>query len=193
MKNGNILPSLDCSISGARLRELREESKHTQKDVADMLGVTVKTYRTWEKGESPAAVDSLFMLASFYGVSVDYILGRSDFRAVDGAAVSEITGLSDKAIQTLYYNGPYIAAVYGEEALRTVPFTVSMLLEDYSQNKENSVLRRICHYVTTKDGETFPVDRGRLSPFFLQSAFDAGAVFMLAINEAITRMRDSLK
>lgn len=37
------------SILPNRLKELREENKFTQENVAIKIGVTTKTYRTWEK------------------------------------------------------------------------------------------------------------------------------------------------
>lgn len=61
-----------------RLKELREESKLTQKEVADAVGGTQSNLAKWEKEKIQPAADMVIKLADFFGVSTDYLLGRSD-------------------------------------------------------------------------------------------------------------------
>lgn len=64
-----------------RLTQLREEKGFkTMRDAANALGVNYTTYRSWEKGDRVPPTDETKMLADFYGVSIDYIVGRSDKR-----------------------------------------------------------------------------------------------------------------
>lgn len=59
-----------------RLKELREQRHLYQKDIATMLDIAVSTYSYWEKGTYEPDQKSLAKLADFFGVSVDYLLGR---------------------------------------------------------------------------------------------------------------------
>lgn len=61
-----------------RLKELRLKKKLLQKDVADYLGVNRTTYVKYETGASQPDNDTLSRLADFFGVSVDYLLGREN-------------------------------------------------------------------------------------------------------------------
>lgn len=57
-----------------RLKELREESNKTQKEVAEFLNIQQNTYSQYENGQRQISIDFLIKLANFYQVSVDYIL-----------------------------------------------------------------------------------------------------------------------
>lgn len=58
-----------------RLRQLRTNKKLTQKDVAEFLGVDRTTYVKYETGASEPNFETLQRLATFFGVSTDYLLG----------------------------------------------------------------------------------------------------------------------
>lgn len=64
-----------------RIRDLREDRDWNQTKVAEYLGVRQTTYSKYELGKLPLPVDLLIKLADLYGVSVDYLLGRTDERA----------------------------------------------------------------------------------------------------------------
>ena len=64
---------------GKRLKELREENNFTQKQVAEMLGINSVTYLHYEKEQREPPLSLLADIAKLYGVSVDYILGLSDY------------------------------------------------------------------------------------------------------------------
>lgn len=61
-----------------RLKELRQEKKLSQKEIANFLGVNEKTISRWEKSESTIKSDKAQALADYFGVSVGYLLGYSD-------------------------------------------------------------------------------------------------------------------
>lgn len=63
-----------------KFEELRKEKKITQESVAQILGVTPKTYRTWCKEEAYPDSGHLIKLRNLYQVSIDYLLGLSDYR-----------------------------------------------------------------------------------------------------------------
>lgn len=84
------------------LKKVRTEKHATQAQIADFLGVTIKTYRGYEKGQEYPKLESLIALADKWGVSIDYLLGRSDCTSVENDYISKKTGLSDKAINKLH-------------------------------------------------------------------------------------------
>lgn len=61
-----------------RLRDLREDADLKQYQVAQMLRVGQTTYSRYETGVLDIPSQVLIRLADFYGVSVDYILGRTN-------------------------------------------------------------------------------------------------------------------
>lgn len=63
-----------------RLRELRNEKELSQSDVASIIGVTTAAYSNYEKGTRDISTDTLLKLSAFFGVSVDYILGKTYVR-----------------------------------------------------------------------------------------------------------------
>ena len=61
-----------------RLRNLREDADLRQKDIADYLHCSQVTYSRYELGTREIPLEALGTLADFYGVSVDYLMGRTD-------------------------------------------------------------------------------------------------------------------
>ena len=61
-----------------RIRDLREDRDLKQKQIAAYLVCDQSLYSKYERGERPVPLDVIVKLADFYGVSVDYLIGRSD-------------------------------------------------------------------------------------------------------------------
>ena len=61
-----------------RLRDLREDSDKKQKELAELLKVHQTTYSDYELGRLNIPISALHTLADFYGVSVDYLLCRTN-------------------------------------------------------------------------------------------------------------------
>lgn len=62
-----------------RLRELREDRLLRQCDVASILNISPSQYHCWESGYYTLPFDVAIRLATFYGVSLDYIAGLVDY------------------------------------------------------------------------------------------------------------------
>ena len=60
-----------------KLREIREKREMSQEAVGALLRTTQQQYYKYEKGIQEIPVHHLIVLADFYNVSVDYLLGRS--------------------------------------------------------------------------------------------------------------------
>ncbi len=71
------------SCLSQRLIEFRKEKKVIQTDVAAAIGITVRAYQRYEYGEREPTASVLAAIADFYGVSIDYLMGRTDNPAVN--------------------------------------------------------------------------------------------------------------
>ena len=60
------------------LRDLREERDLKQTDVDALLGIRQTVYSRYERGSQNLPLEHLLALADYYGVSTDYILGRTN-------------------------------------------------------------------------------------------------------------------
>ncbi len=60
-----------------RLKELRTKAKKTQTEMGKILGVNQRTYSQYELNNRQISLESLVKLADYYGVSADYLLGRT--------------------------------------------------------------------------------------------------------------------
>jgi len=63
-----------------RMKELRNERKETQTQVANAIGATMRQYQRYEAGEQKPGLDYLMALADHFQVSLDYLTGRTDER-----------------------------------------------------------------------------------------------------------------
>lgn len=63
-----------------RLLFLRKERNLRQSDVANGIGIALYTYQRYEYGEREPLASVVRSIADFYGVSADYLLGRTDER-----------------------------------------------------------------------------------------------------------------
>lgn len=66
----------DVSKMGARLSELRRESKMTQEEFANKLGITPQAVSKWENGMAFPDITMLPKVAEVYGVSLDELFGN---------------------------------------------------------------------------------------------------------------------
>lgn len=63
-----------------RIRNLREDRDLTQSAIAKLLHCTQVCYSNYENGKRDIPIAVLETLADFYGVSVDYLLGRTNVK-----------------------------------------------------------------------------------------------------------------
>ncbi len=68
-----VMPGLST-----RLKELRSARALTQKEMAKLLECTVTHYQRIEYGQVNLYTLDLITLADFFGVTLDYLVGRSD-------------------------------------------------------------------------------------------------------------------
>lgn len=66
-----------------RLRDLREDMDMNQTQVAQLLFTSQTVYSRYERGFQTIPVEHLIILADFYDVSTDYILGRTNNKRIN--------------------------------------------------------------------------------------------------------------
>lgn len=69
------------------LKILREQKKKSQAEMAEILHISRQSYNFYENGQREPKIDMLLKMADYFGVSVDYLLGRPNpptaFNGVD--------------------------------------------------------------------------------------------------------------
>ena len=63
-----------------RLKQLRNEKDMTQEDLAKILNVKQQTIGGWETGRTEPDLSTLGLMAEFFDVTSDYLLGRTNLR-----------------------------------------------------------------------------------------------------------------
>ena len=70
---------MDGNIFGKKLKELRQEKGLSQRKLGENLGVCNQTVSFWENGSREPDLDALVSLAKFFDVSLDFLLGLTDY------------------------------------------------------------------------------------------------------------------
>lgn len=65
-------------ILAKRLKELRENRRMYQKEIAEYLGLSFRGYQDYETNQSEPKIATLIAIADYYQVSIDYLVGRTD-------------------------------------------------------------------------------------------------------------------
>lgn len=60
------------------IRELREDQRYTQKEIAEKLGTTQQVYSRYENGINNIPIRHILKLCDIYQVSADFLLGRTE-------------------------------------------------------------------------------------------------------------------
>lgn len=69
-------------ILARRLLELREDRGYTQREIAIYSDITEQTYQNYERMTREPKLEILMRIADVYGVSLDYLVGRTDVKAI---------------------------------------------------------------------------------------------------------------
>lgn len=64
-----------------RLNQIRKARGFTAQKMADLLSVSLRTYRNWESGHSAPNLEALVHIANILRVPTDYLLCRDEFLA----------------------------------------------------------------------------------------------------------------
>lgn len=92
-----------------RIRDLREDRDLRQVDVSEAIGIDQRTLSNYETGKTNPDSFAIIKLADFFGVSADYLLGRTNNNTINADDIvrkidklqSELTEISND-IKKLY-------------------------------------------------------------------------------------------
>ena len=65
-----------------RIRDLREANNYRQIDIAEKLNMSQQQYQKYESGIVTPSINILVSIADLYNVSVDFLLGRTNYKKV---------------------------------------------------------------------------------------------------------------
>lgn len=65
-----------------RIRDLREDKDLTQRQMGQILSCSQRVYSNYERGDLDIPTEILIKLANFHNVSTDYILNRTNCKAM---------------------------------------------------------------------------------------------------------------
>lgn len=74
MQTKNEIVGLDMIATGNNIANLIDGSKYTDKDLSEILGITVQSINKWRHGKSLPDIENLFILSRILGVKIDDIL-----------------------------------------------------------------------------------------------------------------------
>ncbi len=90
---------------GERLKALRKEKNLRQAEMADLLDLSTSTVGMYEQDRRDPDTKTLNFLADYFGVTVDYLLGRTDDRWHDQVKERgnhiDLVGLNEEEIKAV--------------------------------------------------------------------------------------------
>jgi transcriptional regulator with XRE-family HTH domain len=66
------------NIFSERIKQLRNKNNLTRKQLGDIIGVTEMAIKEIEYGHNKTNLDRIMVLADYFNVSLDYLVGRTD-------------------------------------------------------------------------------------------------------------------
>lgn len=70
---------MELNFSNNRIAELRKEKNLSQRELAKLLDTSNANLSRWENGLIEPSVIECWKLADYFGVSIDYLCGRTDY------------------------------------------------------------------------------------------------------------------
>ena len=154
MKRENLREKINSCI-GIKLMMLRETKGVTQAVVANETGISRTSIVAYESGKSIPDLEKLYLLAEYYDVSCDFLLGKASCTTHDLSYISEKTGLTEKSINALekYYmakddNQYDITELINQllESKYCKQFFVSLIKYISTKNMDSSVFSNEVYY-----------------------------------------------
>lgn len=134
------------STFGQRLKYLRNNVNMTQQQIATLLGISTRQYQLYEADQSYPSFLGLITLSNYFGVSLDFLTGRSDdpryedfVDKAESALLSEAETLISQGInaevnsnnELLGSVGNFIKGFYNSYKQKyTAPLAHSMLISE---------------------------------------------------------------
>lgn len=129
----------NLQIVGERIKTLRQEHGKTQRDVCDAIHIEQVTLSQYENGKRIPKLDILILLAQYYGVTLDYLVGISELNKKTPYPSSALTLTNEEKImidsfQKLDLDNKYIIIGKTKELLKE---------QLYDQQEEHIPLKKV--------------------------------------------------
>jgi len=115
------------SILGINIRKLRDSRSLTQFHLGEKIGVAESTISLYESGKREPDIATLNNIANFFGVSIDYLLGRENISTASVTPAPQTTELSQEDLALLEV----------ARQLKNLPDTDRKEIESYIQYKKS--------------------------------------------------------
>nr|DAR35357.1 MAG TPA: repressor protein [Caudoviricetes sp.] len=69
---------MDKGMFSDRVRLLRRQTKRSASVTSELIGLSQSAFRRYETGERMPSVEAVILIADYFGVSTDYLLGLTD-------------------------------------------------------------------------------------------------------------------
>lgn len=92
---------------GDRLKRLRESHQYTHNELASLLDIGYAQIYRYESGKNEPTAEVLARMADVFGVSADYLLGRTDSTIPDFNTLSG----KEREVITAWREGDYKKAI----------------------------------------------------------------------------------
>lgn len=69
---------MDKGMFSDRVRLLRRKTKRSASVTSELIGLSPSAFRRYETGERMPSVEAVILIAGYFGVSTDYLLGLTD-------------------------------------------------------------------------------------------------------------------
>ena len=142
-------------LVGMKLKNLMEEKEVSQLELSRKTGISQSTISAMLPGMDDAkkypatSYENILALAKFFNVSVDWLLGNSEYRSTSQSIkiAAKTTGLSDAAISVLRDLKKKSAAKAKNDSYEyDILYAINTLI---LSDKGNDIIENICHYLIT--------------------------------------------
>ncbi len=84
-----------------RIRDLREDKDMRQIDLAKATGIDQRTISNYETGKTSPDAENLILLADFFDVTIDYLVGRTSYNFSTGKKKLKLIEQTQKLLEEL--------------------------------------------------------------------------------------------
>ena len=173
-KRDNKTTDKSNTLLAERMRELITDTK----ELKEYLGCSAQAINQFKQGTAYPKTENLIKIASFYNVSVDYLLGLSNAKSMDTTVqtICKYTGLSEKSVNSLHlwantsgYQaewGKYISAILDSSRSSDLLVVLSEIAGD------SSLERAADKYGNTKLKKDIS-DRQRAQQWYVSQIFES--------------------
>jgi len=84
-----------------RLKRIREHLKLTQKDMSSIMGVSLKVYQRYEKGEQKPSYEKLIPLINTFNVNINWLLTGKGEMFIKQEKTKEDLTIEEQIIETI--------------------------------------------------------------------------------------------